>query len=93
MIVVLKPELEKFIAEQVRCGRYEAIGDAINAAVAHLQTERDFESPPLNALLAQLDIGLAEANRKEFVDFTAEDVIADRHAARRPRPHKDLQWA
>jgi antitoxin ParD1/3/4 len=81
MDVTLNPELKKFIDDQVQQGNYESAADAINAAVARLQDDRDFESLPLDKLRAELDVGLAEADRGEFVDFTAEDIIAEGRAA------------
>jgi antitoxin ParD1/3/4 len=81
MNVLLKPELEKFIDDQVRSGRYDSAADAINAAVAQLQAERDFTGLSLDELRSEVDRGLAEADRGEFVEFSAEDVIAERRAA------------
>jgi antitoxin ParD1/3/4 len=81
MNILLKPELEKFIDDQVQQGRFDSAADAINSAVARLQTERELAGLPLEALRGEIDIGLAEADRGEFTQFTAEDVIAERHAA------------
>jgi antitoxin ParD1/3/4 len=82
MNVLLKPQLAKFIDEQVQQGRFDSAEDAINAAVARLQTERDLAGVQLDRLREELDVGIAEADRGEFVEFSAEDVIAERHAAR-----------
>jgi predicted transcriptional regulator len=49
--------------------------------VAQLQADREFAGLPLNELRAEIDVGLAEADRGEFVEFTADDVIAERRAA------------
>jgi len=81
MNIILKPELEKFIDDQVQSGRYDSAADAINAAIARLQAERDFAGLSLDALRAEVDLGLAEADRGEFVEFTAKDVIAERRAS------------
>jgi antitoxin ParD1/3/4 len=83
MNITLKPDLEKFIDDQVRSGRYDSTVDVINAAVAQLQVERDLAIPPLVVLRSEIDAGLAEADRGEFLEFTAEDVIAERRAAGR----------
>ena len=82
MTVLLKPELARFIDDQIQQGRFDSPDDAINAAVAHLQTERDLAGVQLDLLRAEVDVGIAEADRGEFVEFTAEDVIAERRAAR-----------
>ena len=81
MDILLKPELQKFVESQVSQGRYDSEADVISAAVARLQTDRDLEAMPLDKLRAEIDVGLAEADRGEFVEFTAADVIAERRAA------------
>ena len=89
MNVTLKPELRKFINDQVQSGRFNSVADAINAAVARLQTERDLASPPLDALRTEIDLGLAEADRGVFVEFTADDVISNKRAARASNRRKE----
>ena len=89
MTVLLKPELERFIEDQVQQGRFDSSDDAINAAVAHLQTERDLAGVQLDLLRAEVDVGIAELDRGEFVEFTAKDVIAERRAAWRAKQNKD----
>ncbi len=81
MDVQLKPELEKFVHEQVEQGRYDSVEDVVNAAVAQLQTETELSPEDIAELRAEVDIGIAEADRGEFVEFTAEDIIAERRAA------------
>lgn len=80
MNLLLKPELEKFIDEQVQQGLYDSAEDAINAAVAQFKTERELTVSQLDRMRDEVDIGLAELDRGEFVEFTAQDVIAERHA-------------
>jgi antitoxin ParD1/3/4 len=81
MDVQLKPELEKFIHQQVEQGRDDSAEDAVNAAVAQLQTGTELSPDDIAELRAEIDMGIAEADRGEFVEFTAEDIIAERRAA------------
>ena len=81
MDVTLKPELERFLREQVTAGRYASFAEAINSAVAQLQADRAFSTAGLDALRAEIDVGLKQADRGEFVDFNVEDVIRERRAA------------
>jgi antitoxin ParD1/3/4 len=81
MNVSLKPDLAKFIDAEVRRGRYSSAEDAVNAAVARLQTDQQLSPQDVAELRAELDPAIAEAERGEFADFTAEDVIADRRRA------------
>jgi antitoxin ParD1/3/4 len=82
MNIALKPSLARFVQNEVRAGRFDSASDAVNAAVARLQAEKQFTPRQLGRLRKAIDIGLAEADRGEFVDFTAEDVIRERRAAR-----------
>lgn len=81
MNLLLKPELEKFIDEQVQQGLYDSAEDAINAAVAQFKTERELTVSQLDRMRDEVDIGLAELDRGEFVEFTAQDIIVERRAA------------
>lgn len=80
MNVLLKPELEKFIDEQVQQGLYDSAEDAINAAVAQFKTERELTASQLDRMRDEVDIGLAELDRGEFVEFTAQNIIVERRA-------------
>jgi antitoxin ParD1/3/4 len=82
MEVKLRPELERFLDEQLAAGHYASAEDAINAGVARLQTEQELSEVEIQDLRADLDAGLAQADRGEFVEFTAEDIIRERHSAR-----------
>ncbi len=75
MTVELSSDAARFVDEQVRAGRYPSAQAALDAAVGRLRDEADAE------LRALADVGLAEADRGDFVAFTAEDVIAERRAA------------
>ena len=81
MTVSLTPEMEKFIAEKVRSGQFRTSDEAVNALLAET-AERERLTPEDIALLREeLDPALAKADRAEFVEFTAEDIIAEGRAA------------
>lgn len=81
MTVSLKPDLAKFIDDEVKRGRYSSAEDAVNAAVARLQTDQQVSPEDIAELRAELDPAIAEADRGEFDSFTAEEVIAERRQA------------
>jgi antitoxin ParD1/3/4 len=100
MNVLLKPELEQFIDDQVQSGRYDSTADAINAAVARLQVEREIAGLSLDDLRADVDVGLAEADLGEFVEFTARTMqnrpgykCGDAKRAASPIFPEGVQWA
>ncbi|HEY8751142.1 MAG TPA: type II toxin-antitoxin system ParD family antitoxin [Tepidisphaeraceae bacterium] len=76
MHVQIKPELQRFMDDQIKSGLYESSDDMINAALATLQAREDLSSQEIEELRAEVDEGIAEADRGEFVDFTAETIIA-----------------
>lgn len=78
MTVTLSPQTARLISEQVAAGRFVSADAAVDAAVAQLAASGD---PALDGFRADVDVGLADADRGEFVEFTAEDVIAERRAA------------
>jgi len=66
MQVQLKPELARFIEDQVKSGRYGSPEDAVNAAVAKLQSEEELLADELDDEdLARIEEGLVQAGRGE----------------------------
>jgi antitoxin ParD1/3/4 len=91
MRVSLRPDLEKFIEEKVRNGQYADVDAVVNDAVEMLkeQNEREELSPEdaqkLEELRREIQIGIDQADRGEFVEFTAEDIIREGEAELRRR--------
>ncbi len=81
MTITLSPEVESLITEQVAVGRFASADEAIRAAVMQLAASTAVGDDELAELRAVIDVGLAEADRGEFVEFTAEDVIAEQRSA------------
>jgi putative addiction module CopG family antidote len=76
MTIRLKPELEKFIQEQVKAGQYKSADDAVNAAVARAQIEQDLEDDDLSDEdIAAIEEGLAHLERGEVIPW--EQVRAE----------------
>ena len=74
MNVVLPPELEKFVEEEVRAGRYESPERLVEAAVSHLMgasTIDDFAPGELAELIAE---GEADIARGDVID--GDEVFA-----------------
>ena len=71
MDVQLKPELAQFIEDQIKVGRYNSPDEAINAAVARVQTEEELLADKLDQQdIAAIEEGLAQANRGEGRSWT-----------------------
>lgn len=68
MNVTLKPELERFIEDQVNAGRFSSVADALEAGVARLMLD-----PPSDSLdgedLAAIEVSEQQIARGEDVDW------------------------
>ena len=78
MTVTLTEDAARYVDEQVRSGRYPSAAAAVDAALTRLRSEGCVVDDELRALV---DVGLSEADGGEFVEFTAEYVIAERRVA------------
>ena len=85
MTVSLTPEMQAFIAEKVRAGQFGSADEAVNALLAMTMEQERLTPEDVAELRAALDPAIAEADRGEFVEFTAEDVIREGRAARAGR--------
>lgn len=81
MDVLLKPELARFVDEQVKTGRFETPSQVINTAVASFQTEQAISEPlppeELDELRADIAKGIEQADRGQLLEWDAEAVLAE----------------
>jgi Arc/MetJ-type ribon-helix-helix transcriptional regulator len=76
MNVCLRPELAKFIDEQVKTGRFNSPEDAVNAAVAKSRLEEGLLAQDISDDdFAAIEKGLAQLNRGEGIPLA--DVRAE----------------
>jgi len=80
--------MEEFVAEKVRSGQFASADDAVNFLLAVLKEQEELSPADVEDLRAKLDPAIAELDRGQFVEFTAEDVIAERRAALAARRKK-----
>lgn len=85
MNVLLRPDVQRYVEEKISRGQYATPEEAVNALLWHVRELEAMTPDDIDELRDELDIGIAEADRGEFTQFTAEDVIAERHAARGAR--------
>ena len=76
MIVTLSESAARTIEEQMKKGRYATADEAVESAVARLNFDDEIDQERLEALRAEIDIGLAEADRGDFVEFDSETIKA-----------------
>jgi len=77
MDVMLKPEVEAFIARKLKAGQYTSASDVVNDALETLMEQEDF-SPDHEAYLRRdLQRGIDQLDRGQRATFTAESIIAE----------------
>ena len=83
MDVTLSPDVQRFVEEEVRAGHYASPADAVNELLTQAKArEEDPTSDDVEELRAAVDEGIEDAKHGRLVSFTAEDVMAERRAAR-----------
>ena len=81
MDVQLKPDIQRFVEDQVKVGRYHSVDEAINEAVSRLRVENDLLNQDLDDDdVAAIEEGLAQLNRGEGRSWeSARADLRDRH--------------
>jgi antitoxin ParD1/3/4 len=75
--IALNDEDQKFIEEAVRSGRYFSESEVIADALAEMKVREAIRRSKIDDLRAKVQVGIEQADRGEFVDFTAEDVKSE----------------
>lgn len=88
MDISLTPELEQFIEETVKTGRYRSVSDLINLAVSLLKDEENLDEEGTKELRRLVTVGVEEADRGDLAPWDAEEIKAEgrRRLAERRKP-------
>jgi len=81
MNITLQPDVQRFVEEKVQSGEYASPQDAVNELLARVRDEQAMTPEEIAELREEIDAGIADADRGNFIEFSAEDVIAERRAA------------
>jgi antitoxin ParD1/3/4 len=88
MNVSLTPELERWVATKVENGRYRSASEVVREGLRLLQEREEEHAARLEALRRDIQVGIAELDRREGVDGEEafDRVLAriDRHAQNQP---------
>ena len=92
MNVSLTPDLAKFVAKKVKGGKYQTASEVVREALRLLEEREVERKAKLEALRADLQIGLDELDRGEGLSLDLKRIMADakklaavRKAAKRKR--------
>lgn len=81
MNVSLRPELQQFVDAQVKPGQYRSSAEVIEDALDQMRAQAELTADDVSELRAMLAKAIAQADRGEFVEFSAETVIRAGRAA------------
>ena len=81
MNIALSEKVERYLQEKVKTGQFTSVNEAVNTLLLQAKDREQWSDEDIAALRAELDKGLAEADRGEFASFSAEDIIQERRAA------------
>jgi antitoxin ParD1/3/4 len=82
MNILLQPDVQKFVEEKVKSGQYASPEEAVNLLLTHVRQQEELSPQDIEEVRSEIDRGIREAERGEFAEFTAEDIIAEGRAAR-----------
>ena len=72
--IALNDEDQHFLEEVVKSGRYGSESEVVAEALAEFRVREVIRQAKLDELRAKVRVGIEQADRGEFVEFTAEDV-------------------
>ena len=75
MKVAIHQRFESFIEEQIKSGKFDTPEEVVNAGLARLRIDSIFSAEDLADLRDEVQIGVDQADRGEFLEFTAEEII------------------
>jgi len=85
--IALKDEDQRFIEEAVKSGRFFSESEVVAEALSEMKVREAIRRGKIEDLRAKVQVGIDQADRGEFVEFTAEDVKTEgrkRLAAQQP---------
>lgn len=72
--ISLKDEDQHFLEEVVKSGRYLSESEVVAEALSDFRVREAIRRAKLDELRAKVQIGIEQADRGDFVEFSAEDV-------------------
>jgi antitoxin ParD1/3/4 len=72
--IAFNDEDRKFIEEALKSGRYVSESEVVAEALSELKVRESIRRCQIDDLRAKVQAGIEQADRGEFVEFTAEDV-------------------
>ena len=75
--IILREEDRNFIANAVKSGRYVTEREVVTEAIAEMKLREQARQTWVAELRTKVAVGIAQADRGEFVEFTAADIMKE----------------
>ena len=75
--VAFNDEDQKFLEEAVGSGRYVSVSEVVAEALSELKMREAMRRAKIDDLRVKVQVGIGQADRGEFIEFTAADVKAE----------------
>lgn len=72
--ISLKEEDQRFLEEVVKSGRYLCESEVVAEALSDFRVREAIRRAKLDELRAKIEVGIDQADRGDFVEFTAQDI-------------------
>jgi antitoxin ParD1/3/4 len=76
-ISLQKPELERFVRQQVETGRYSSPEEVIRGALCLLQAHEDLSPAEIQHLRQQISIGINQAEQGDVQPWDPDEIAAE----------------
>ncbi|MGA3170578.1 MAG: type II toxin-antitoxin system ParD family antitoxin [Chthoniobacteraceae bacterium] len=77
LVISINEKDRRFLEDIVKSGRYLSESEVVAEALSELKVRESIRQNRLAELRAKIDVGIDQADRGDFVEFTAEDVIVE----------------
>ena len=71
------PELQQFVQEQVRTGRFRTAQEVVHGALSLLKAHEELSPNDLNKLRAEIAVGIEQADRGEVEPWDPMEIEAE----------------
>jgi antitoxin ParD1/3/4 len=76
MNVNLTPEMVEFVSDELNSGDYASASELVRDALRALRRDRDIEREKIEILRRKLDVGIGQADRRDFSARSVEEIAA-----------------
>jgi antitoxin ParD1/3/4 len=74
MHVSLTPDIQRFVEEQVKAGRFSSVEDAVNGLIGIAKQEEELTEQDVEELRAEIDVALKEVEAGQVGEWDAADL-------------------